>query len=210
MYSVELCGGTHVEHLGDIGIFKILSESGVSSGVRRIEAITGSSVEEYIQGMETALWTMAEMVKCSVRVLPGRLEALLDDKKKLEREIKILRSSSAGAQGQETLEKIKDTTLLVHHAKDMPMGDLKPLMDTLKHKVGSGVVLLTSVTDENKATALVGVTEDLLSRYNAKDLIQPVAIALGGKGGGGRPDLAQCGGMPEGVSKAAQVLKEVL
>lgn len=209
VYSVELCGGTHVERLGDIGMFKILSEAGVSSGVRRIEAITGAAVEDFMQAMEMTLSTMAEMAKSSVKALPGRLEVLLDEKKKLEREIKMLRSSSGGSQGEETLETIKDVKVLVHQAKDLPSGDLKPLMDTLKQKVGSGIILLTSVTDD-KATALVGVTQDLLSRYNAKDLILPVALALGGKGGGGRPDLAQCGGAPEGISKASQVLKENL
>ncbi|OFW96179.1 MAG: hypothetical protein A2977_00665 [Alphaproteobacteria bacterium RIFCSPLOWO2_01_FULL_45_8] len=143
-----------------------------------------------------------------MRVLPDRLKALLEERKSLEKEIKSLRSSRGKAQGQETVETIKGISFVTHHTKDMPGGELKPFMDVLKKKIGSGVILLTSVTDD-KATVLVGVTEDLRRRYDAKDLIQPVAMALGGKGGG-RPDLAQCGGSADKIREAAAALKLTL
>jgi len=208
LYSVELCGGTHVERLGDIGAFKIMAESSVSSGVRRIEAMTGAAVTDYVHDMEETLFTLAESLRSSVRVLPDRLKALLEERKSLEKEIKSLRSSRGKAQGQETVETIKGISFVTHHTKDMPGGELKPFMDVLKKKIGSGVILLTSVTDD-KATVLVGVTEDLRRRYDAKDLIQPVAMALGGKGGG-RPDLAQCGGSADKIREAAAALKLTL
>src|SRR3989344_5487472 len=208
LYSVELCGGTHVGRLGDIGAFKIMAESSVSSGVRRIEAMTGAAVTDYVHDMEETLFTLAESLRSSVRVLPDRLKALLEERKSLEKEIKSLRSSRGKAQGQETVETIKGISFVTHHTKDMPGGELKPFMDVLKKKIGSGVILLTSVTDD-KATVLVGVTEDLRRRYDAKDLIQPVAMALGGKGGG-RPDLAQCGGSADKIREAAAALKLTL
>lgn len=208
VYSVELCGGTHVERLGDVGMFKILSESGVSSGVRRIEAITGLAVEDYVADMENSLIMMAQTLKVGVKAVPARLQALVEEKKQLEKQVKSFKSSS-GVQGQESLEEIHNVAVLIHQVKDVPMADLKPLMDILKQKVGSGIIFLTSVV-EDKATALVGVTQDLVSKYNAKDLIQPVAVALGGKGGGGRPDLAQCGGISSHIPHAIESLKGAL
>jgi alanyl-tRNA synthetase len=208
LYSVELCGGTHVERLGDIGVFKILAESSVSSGVRRIEAITGDAVVEYTQQMEATLFSLAEKLKASVKAVPDRLEALIEERKKLERELKTARSSSAVGQ-EESVETINGVSLLVYHAKDLSGSDTKPLMDTLKQKIGSGIVLLTTVS-EDKATALIGVTSDLLSQYNAKDLILPVVQALGGNGGGGRPDLAQGGGKATHLEAAVTALKHSL
>jgi alanyl-tRNA synthetase len=209
VYSVELCGGTHVERLGDIGAFKILSESSVSSGVRRIEAITGAAVEEYMHHMETVLGTMADQLKSSVKALPERVEALVEDRKKLERALRTVQSSQGVRQGEESLETVNGISLLVYRAKDLPSQDLKSLMDTLKRKLGSGIILLTSVT-EDKATALIGVTENLITQYSAKELISPVIISLGGKGGGGRPDLAQGGGLAHHVESAIQKLREIL
>lgn len=209
LYSVELCGGTHVERLGDIGIFKILSESSVSSGVRRIEAITGVEVENYLQDMETTLGIMAETLNSSVKALPDRLGNLIEERKKLERDIKVLKFSQGGQEGQEQLKSVKGTSLLTHQTQNKTPQDLKSLMDYLKKKVGSGVVFLTS-TNGDKATALIGVTEDLLGSYNAKDLILSVAQALGGKGGGGRPDLAQCGGDGQKISDAFEQLEKAL
>jgi alanyl-tRNA synthetase len=197
-----------VERLGDIGVFKILAESSVSSGVRRIEAITGDAVVEYTQQMEATLFSLAEKLKASVKAVPDRLEALIEERKKLERELKTARSSSAVGQ-EESVETINGVSLLVYHAKDLSGSDTKPLMDTLKQKIGSGIVLLTTVS-EDKATALIGVTSDLLSQYNAKDLILPVVQALGGNGGGGRPDLAQGGGKATHLEAAVTALKHSL
>jgi alanyl-tRNA synthetase len=208
IYSVELCGGTHVERLGDIGSFKILSESSVSAGIRRIEAITGAAVETHSQEMEATLSALAETLKSSVVDLPKRVASLVMEKKKLEKEMRT--STSAASAGVEACEKVGDTMFLSHQAEGLSGKDLKPLMDTLKKKVGSGVVLLTSVR-EGKVAALVGVTADLTERYKAGHLILAVSQALGGKGGGGRADLAQCGGTDSSkVEGAVDALKKAL
>ncbi len=200
-YSVELCGGTHVTRTGNIGAFKIVSEGAVSAGVRRIEAVTGQGAIAYLSKRSDALEAIAETLKASVDETPARVATLMDEKKRLEREVADLRRKlAAGGTGNAAADDVKEISGVKFVARvldGMPAGDLKPLADTLKAKIGSGVVALVAV-NEGKASLVVAVTEDLTKRFSAVDLVKVGAEALGGKGGGGRPDMAQAGG-PNGA-----------
>jgi len=199
-YSVELCGGTHVRHTGDIGSFVIVSESAVSAGVRRIEALTGQNAINYLRNRNEKLEEAASLLKSSIEDIPARVRSLLDEKRKLEREIsdmrkKIALGSSANDSGA-AVKNINGIRFTAQILNDIPATELKPMADALKTKIGSGVITLIAVND-GKASIVVGVTDDLTNRINAVDLVKIGAEALGGKGGGGRPDMAQAGG-PKG------------
>ena len=200
-YSVELCGGTHVTRTGNIGAFKIVNEGAVSAGVRRIEAVTGQGAIAYLSRRSDALEAIAETLKASVDETPARVATLMDEKKRLEREVADLRRKlAAGGTGNAAADDVKEISGVKFVARvldGMPAGDLKPLADTLKAKIGSGVVALVAI-NEGKASLVVAVTEDLTKRFSAVDLVKVGAEALGGKGGGGRPDMAQAGG-PNGA-----------
>jgi alanyl-tRNA synthetase len=205
-YSVELCGGTHVRKTGDIGLFKITSESSVASGVRRIEAITGMAVIEYLREKEDILAQAASRLKAAPSDLVSRISAISDELKKNAQELSELRkakalggglgagSSSDGANGiGNQPEKINGTNFIGKVFAGVPAKDLKPLVDELKNQVKSGVVV--AVTDDGgKASVVIGVTADLTGKYNASELIKLATSAVGGAGGGGRPDMAQGGG----------------
>ncbi len=199
-YSVELCGGTHVKRTGDIGLFKIISESAVSSGVRRIEALTGSNALAYLEEQEARLNEAARILKSSPAEVAERVQTLASEKKKLEQEVSNLRKEIAMGGGGEAqgspADDIKTVNNIQYLAKtftDFPAKDLKSMADSLKKKIGTGVIVLIS-TQEGKASIVVGVTNDLTDKINAVDLVRIGAEALGGKGGGGRPDMAQAGG----------------
>ncbi len=199
-YSIELCGGTHVRRTGDIGLFKIISESALASGVRRIEGVTGEGALKYLSEQEERLRAVAQLLKSSPAEAVTRVEALVSDKKRMEKEISDLRRKLAtgGAGGAAPEAKvIKGINFTSRVLEGVPANELKPLADDLKAKMGSGVVALVSVAEDGKASLVVAVTQDLAGTLNAVDLVKTGAVALGGKGGGGRPDMAQAGG-PDG------------
>jgi alanyl-tRNA synthetase len=200
-FSVELCGGTHVRRLGDIGLFTILSESAVASGVRRIEALTSEGARRYLSHQAEIAREAAAALKTSAAELPARVTQLADDRRRLERELADARKQLALAgpareSGDEvkTIAGIKTVLRLV---EGVSAKDLKGLADDAKTKIGSGVVAFAAVAD-GKASLVVGVTDDLVKRISAVDLVKLGAEALGGKGGGGRADMAQAGG-PDGA-----------
>jgi len=211
-YSVELCGGTHVSATGQIGLVRILGESAVGAGVRRVEAVTGPGALAYLAEQDDRVKTLAS----SLRVHPGdvisRVEGLLDERKKLERELADARrklamgGGSAEGSAGDTRE-VGGVKFMAKAMSGIDAKDLKGLADDAKTNLGSGVVLLIAVSEDGKASAVAAVTEDLTSRYSAVDLVRTASAALGGKGGGGRPDMAQAGG-PDG-SKADEAIEAV-
>jgi len=201
-WSVELCGGTHVRRTGDIGLVTIVSQGAVAAGVRRIEAMTGDAARHHLNGESRKLRELADLLKVPVGEIDARVAQLAEDRKRLERELtdakKRLAMGGGGTQEAEAgLRKVGDVTLLARAVSGIEMKDLKSLADEGKKRVGSGVVAIVGVTDEGKAGIVVGVTDDLTARFSAVDLVRRGAEALGGKGGGGRPDMAQAGG-PDG------------
>ena len=204
-FSVELCGGTHVRRTGDIGIFKIVSESAVASGVRRIEALTGAAAETYVAEEEALLREAAAELKVAPEELPARVASLVEERKRLERELSDLRRRLASGGGAGSPQQAKDlggVKFLGRVLDDVPAKELKSLADDLKKSVGSGVVAVVARAD-GKASVVVGVTDDLIQRFNAVDFVRVGAEALGGKGGGGRPDMAQAGGPDAARADAA-------
>ncbi len=195
VFSVELCGGTHANRTGEIGLFKIISESAVSSGVRRIEALTGENALKYFEHQARVVADAAAILKAAPSELMARVQALVDEKKKLEAEVTTLRRQLAtgGGAANDEAKDVGGIKFLAKILPGFPAKDLKPMADDLKQKVGSGVVVLIS-TEEDKASIVVAVTQDLTDRISAVDLVKVGAEALGGKGGGGRPDMAQAGG----------------
>ncbi len=208
-FSVELCGGTHVKRTGDIGLFHIVAESAVGAGVRRIEAVTGRAAADYFQAQEKLLRQTAETLKVQPAEVPARLAALLDERRKLERDLSDTRqklaTGSAGGGDQDSKE-INGIRFVSRLLEGVPAKDLKPMADIIKKKIGSGVVALVSV-EEGRASLVVGVTEDVAGKISAVDLVRVGSAAVGGKGGGGRPDMAQAGG-PDGAN-AALALKAI-
>lgn len=206
--SVELCGGTHVKRTGDIGSFRIVSESALAAGVRRIEALTGMAALEYAQKRDDLLVQTAEMLKTAVADIPARVQGVIDERKKLERELSDTRKKLAlgGASSEQSVKKINGVSFIGRELSDVPAKELKGMADEMKKQIGSGVVALTCAAD-GKVSVVVGVTSDLTDKINAVDLVRVGAAAAGGKGGGGRPDMAQAGGSD--VSKTADVLAEI-
>jgi alanyl-tRNA synthetase len=210
-WSVELCGGTHVQRTGDIGLISVIGETGVAAGVRRIEALTGRGARQHANALAGTAKSLADILHVSIAELPDRAAALLDERKRLERELSEAKrklamgaGTSSGADGVRT---VGDVKLLARAVSGIDIKDLKSLADEGKKQVGSGVVAIVGVTDEGKAGIVVGVTADLVQRFSAVDLVRKGAEALGGKGGGGRPDMAQAGG-PDG-SKAEAALDAI-
>jgi alanyl-tRNA synthetase len=207
-YSVELCGGTHVRRTGDIGLFKAVGESSVASGVRRIEALTGAVAEAYLSEEEELLRQAAGTLRTSPAELPARLARLVEEHRRLERELAEARRALAGA-GQATAPaaaKIGDVVFDGRVVDDVPGRELRSLADDLKRRIGSGVVAIVS-RDDGKAAIVVGVTDDLTPRFDAVGLVRAGAEILGGRGGGGRADMAQAGG-PE-AARAEEALDAV-
>ncbi|HTK85104.1 MAG TPA: alanine--tRNA ligase [Patescibacteria group bacterium] len=195
-FSVELCGGTHTTRTGDIGLFKIVSESAVSAGIRRVEALTGANALRHLEEQEHRLHEAADILKASPADVVERVRALAEERKKLEQEVSNLRrqlaTGGAASAGPEVKE-IRGVKFTGRVLAGFPAKDLKPMVDDLKKKLGSGVICLIA-TDEGKASIVVGVTDDLTKTISAVDLVKIGAEKLGGKGGGGRPDMAQAGG----------------
>ena len=209
-YSVELCGGTHVHRLGDIGLFTILSESAVAAGVRRIEALTSEGARRYLSGQAEIAREAAATLKTNAADLPARVAQLADERRKLERELADARKQLALAgparEGGDETRTIAGVKTVLRLVEGVAPKDLKSLADDAKTKIGSGVVAFAAVAD-GKASLVVGVTDDLVGRISAVDLVKIASEALGGKGGGGRPDMAQAGG-PDGA-KAKDALDAI-
>jgi alanyl-tRNA synthetase len=203
-WSVELCGGTHVGALGDIGVFKIIAESAVSSGVRRIEALTGEAARLWLTGREERLREAASVLKSTPEEVPARVAALIEERRKLERELaeakKALALGGGGGGKAEAAvaEQVAGLNFIGQVSEGLDPKGLRGLVDEAKGRVGSGVAVLVAVND-GRATAAVGVTDDLVARLSAVDLVKQAVAALGGQGGGGRPDMAQGGG-PNGAN----------
>jgi alanyl-tRNA synthetase len=212
-YSVELCGGTHVKSTGDIGLVRILSDSAVAAGVRRIEALTGEAARRHLDEQDRRLKAAAATLKISPADVPSRVEALLEERKKLEKELTEARKKlalgggSAAADAQAGNETVAGVGFLGKAVTGVAPKDLKPLADAGKKTLGSGVVVFVGAGEDNKASVVVGVTDDLTGRFSAVDLVRVASAALGGQGGGGRPDMAQAGG-PD-ASKASDAIAAV-
>ena len=210
-FSVELCGGTHVSRTGDIGLVTIVSEGAVASGVRRVEAKTGDFARRHLNAQSVALQGLADLLKTPADDAAERLQALLEERKKLERELsdarKKLAMGGAGAGADNTIKEIGGVKLYARAVSGVEMKDLKSLADEAKQQVGSGIAAIICVSDDGKAGVVVGVTADMVGRFNAVDFVRVASEALGGKGGGGRPDMAQAGG-PDG-DKADDALKAI-
>jgi len=213
-WSVELCGGTHVKRTGDIGLISSLSDSGVASGVRRLEALTGNVARHAMNKQLQTVRAAAAEMKSPLEEMPARVAALLDERKKLERDLTDARKKLAmgGGSGSASgaasdIRSVGDVKLLARTVSGVDIKDLKSLADEGKKQIGSGVVALVAVSEDGKASIVIGVTTDLTARISAVDLVRRASEVLGGKGGGGKPDMAQAGG-PDG-GKADAALKAV-
>ena len=209
-YSVELCGGTHVAATGDIAIFKVISESAVSSGVRRIEALTGEGARQWLNARDEKLEEAASALKASPDEVPARVAALVENARKLERELaeakKALAMGASGKAETSGPEQVGGRAFLGQVVEGLDPKSLRGEIDGLKQRLGSGVAALVAVND-GRGSVAVGVTEDLATQVSAVELVKAAVEALGGQGGGGRPDMAQGGG-PDG-SKAKEALQAV-
>jgi alanyl-tRNA synthetase len=211
-YSTELCGGTHVNATGDIGLVHILSDSAVAAGVRRIEALTGAEARHYLAEQEHRLREAAAKLKVAPAEVVSRLDQIVEERRKMERELaearkKLALGGGGGPAEADETEEIGGVKFLGKVLTGVSPKDLKPLADEGKKRVGSGVVLFIGLGEDNKASVVAGVTDDLTGRLNAVNLVRAASEALGGKGGGGRPDMAQAGG-PDGT-KAADAISTV-
>src|SRR5215472_10679419 len=210
-WSVELCGGTHVRRTGDIGLIAALADSAVAAGVRRIEALTGTTARKHARHLGELAKAASAELKAPLEDMPQRLAQVLDERRRLERELseakKKLAMGGASTQGADGVRVVGDVKLLARAVEGIDLKDLRSLADEGKKRLGSGVVAIVGVTEEGKAGVVVGVTPDLTDRFSAIELARKGAEALGGKGGGGRADMAQAGG-PDG-SKAEAALKAI-
>jgi len=209
IYSLELCGGTHVKQLGDIGLFKVVGESAVSSGIRRIEALTGEAARQWFTARDEKLRDAAAALKTSPDEVPARVAALVEDRRRLERELAEAKKALAlggGGSAQAGPEQVGGVNFVGQVVQDFDPKGLRGAVDETKQRIASGVAVMVAV-NEGRASIAVGVTSDLVDRYNAVDLLRRAVAVLGGQGGGGRPDMAQGGG-PDG-SKGAEAIEAI-
>ena len=213
-WSVELCGGTHVSRTGDIGLVRIVAESGSAAGVRRIEALTGEGARAYLDEQDARVREAASVLKTRPEDLVERLKHLVEERKVLEKQLADAKRQLAlggggkgAADGDDAIRSVGKVKLLARTVQGLNPKDLRGLIDDGKKQVGSGIVAVVGVTEDGKAGLAVGVTDDLIKTWSAVDLVKAGAEALGGKGGGGRPDMAQAGG-PDGA-KAGDALKAI-
>ena len=210
-WSVELCGGTHVGRTGDIGVVVLTGESAVAAGVRRIEALTGAAARHHLAGESRQFRALAALLKAQPAEAEQRLAALIEDRRKLERELtearkKLAMGGGSAGSGPE-IRKVGDVSFIGQVLTGVDVKDLKSLADQAKGQLGTGVVALVATGEDGRAGVVVGVTPDLTGRFDAVALVRLASEVLGGKGGGGRPDLAQAGG-PDG-SKGADAIEAV-
>jgi alanyl-tRNA synthetase len=213
-YSVELCGGTHVRALGDIQLLKIISESAVSAGVRRIEALTGEAARQWLNERDTKLREAAATLKSSPDEVPDRVAALVQERRWLEQKLvdaeKRLALAGQGSAPADDIEQVGEIQLVSRIIEGLDPKQLRGLIDEMKQRAGSGVAALVAVND-GRASVAVGVTDDLAGQVSAVELVKAAVAALGGQGGGGRPDMAQGGG-PDGAKaeEALDAIKDAL
>ena len=208
-FSVELCGGTHVQHAGDIGLLKIVSETGIASGVRRIEAVTGENALQWVAANEQRLQRISELVKGSRDDVDEKVSQMLEKNRALEKELQQLKSKLASAAGSDLAGQaveVGKAKVLAARLEGVEPKALREMLDQLKNKLGSAVVLLVTVNGD-KVNLIAGVTKDLTGQCRAGDLVKIAAEKVGGKGGG-RPDMAQAGGSdPAGVDSAVALVE---
>jgi alanyl-tRNA synthetase len=205
-FSIELCGGTHAGRTGDIGVVSVVGESAVAAGVRRLEAMTGAAARRQLNADSRRLNTLAGLLKVPAGEAETRLTALIEERRKLERELSEARKKLAmggGGAAEDPIREIAGAKLLARAISGIDMKDLKSLADEAKARIGSGVVAIVGVTDDGKAGIVVGVTDDMTARFDAVALVRAGSEQLGGKGGGGRRDMAQAGGPDGGKAQAA-------
>ncbi len=207
IYSLELCGGTHVKRTGDIGLVKLVQESASAAGVRRLEALTADRAREEFGAQDRQLKEIASLLKVGVGDVSSRISALVEERKRLEKELndakKHLALSGGAGQADDKPVDVNGIQFIGRVVKGIAPKELKGIVDEAKQTLGSGVVVLVGVSDDGKAGIVVGVTSDLTDKYNAVDLVRAGSEALGGKGGGGRPDMAQAGGPDADKAEAA-------
>lgn len=203
-FSIELCGGTHVQQTGDIGLFKLVSESGIASGVRRIEAITGEPALVFTQNQAATIAKLSSLLKTDPAKLEDRISSVIDHSKELEKEITKLKQQAAGQAGSELLSRVVEINgikLLSTKVTGVESKGLRSMVDDLKNKIGDGIVVL-GLPQQGKVSLIVGVTQNLTKQVKAGELVNFIANQVGGKGGG-RPDMAQAGGsQPENLDAA--------
>ena len=218
-WSVELCGGTHVRRTGDIGLVRIVGESGSAAGVRRVEALTADNARAYLVEQDARMRELAAALRTSQGDVVERVKALMDERKTLEKQLADAKralalsggggaAAAGGAAGGSDIKTIGAVKVLARTVQGLNPKDLRSLVDEGKKQVASGIVVIVGVTEDGKAGLAIGVTDDLVKTHSAVDLVQAGAAALGGKGGGGRPDMAQAGG-PDGA-KAGDALAAVM
>jgi len=211
-YSVELCGGTHVGATGDIGLVRVVSEGAVAAGVRRLEALTGEGARRHLDEQDRRLKTIAAALKVSPAEAAGRVEALVEERRRLERELvearkKLALAGPAEVGSGDGRETVAGIGFLGRTVRGVSPKDLKSLADEGKKSLGSGVLVFVGAAEDGKASVVVAVTDDLTGRFSAVDLVRKASAALGGQGGGGRPDMAQAGG-PD-AARAAEAIEAV-
>jgi alanyl-tRNA synthetase len=211
-FSIELCGGTHSSRTGDIGLLKIVGESGVAAGVRRIEALTGEGAYRFVKEEERELWEIASTLKSVPGELSSKIERLLERQKELERELSSFQDKLSHQEISNLISFVKEIKGVKVVSAKVDGKDLKRMrefVDQLKIKIGSGIILLGGQS-ENKVSLIMGVTSDLTRRYNANELIKKIALHIGGTGGG-RPDFAQAGGTDsKRLDEALKVLDDLI
>jgi alanyl-tRNA synthetase len=209
-FSTELCGGTHVRAVGDIGLFKVTAETGISAGVRRIEAVAGERALAWVEDEEARLARIAELVKGASADADEKVAQLIERARRLEKELEQLKGKLASAAGSDLADQVVEVDgvkVLAARLDGVDAKSLRDTMDQLKDKVGSGIVLLATESD-GKVSLIAGVTKDLTNRYKAGDLVKAAAEKVGGRGGG-RPDMAQAGGSdPSGIPAALQMVNQ--
>jgi alanyl-tRNA synthetase len=212
-WSVELCGGTHVKRTGDIGLISVVGDSGVAAGVRRLEALTGRIARKTAEHQAQVAKTVAAELKTPLDDLPARVTALVDERKKLERELteakkKLAMGGGAAKSADDDITLVQGVKVVAKELRGVSFGDLRGIADDYKKRLVSGVVILSTSSDDGKTSLVVGVTKDLTSANNAVHMVQAGVSAIGGSGGGGRPDMAQGGGTnPRGMAEAFDKIK---
>ena len=211
-FSTELCGGTHAQATGEIGLLKVVGESGIASGIRRIEALTGQAALTHIRDQERLLGQLSDQLKTPAGELPTRIEKLLEEKRAAEQEVEKLRAAQRGAASADLssdAQEIGGVPVIRAHVEGVSGKELRGMVDDLRAKLGSGLVLLAA-TEDGRVSLALGVTKDLTDRFKAGDLVREIAAVVGGKGGG-RPDFAQAGGsQPERLDEAFARLETLL
>ena len=211
-FSVELCGGIHAKRTGDIGLFKIVAETAVAAGIRRIEAVTGENAINWLHNQQRILTQSADLFKSDVNTLVEKIQQLQDKAKKAEKELQGLKEKAAMQAGSDLVKsavKINDVSVIVHQLDGIETKSLRVMVDDLKNQLGSGVIVFASILDD-KVNLVVGVTSDLTTKVKAGELVNLMAQQVGGKGGG-RPDMAMAGGsQPENVNLALTVAQNWL